>query len=193
MGFYLLAILILIAVPIAPFLPSHIVKAGLGFAILVAFSMSIAGGVVFLVKWFRATAAERREYALTPIVVVLVVATVLDLLADAGALPGDPAAWTLSYGLEPLVLAWARLSFAWWPFHPVGYATSGTWSMDQLWFPIFLGWLAKGLVLRYFGAHAYRPAIPFFVGLVLGEFVVGSFWNLAGIVTGIETYHFWPY
>ena len=104
---YLLGILTLFAVPIAPFLPSGVVEAGLGFVIVVAFGMSIVGGLVFLVKWFRATSAERREYYLTPIVGVLVLASGLDLLAEAGALPGEPAAWTLMYGLEPLILAWA--------------------------------------------------------------------------------------
>lgn len=57
-GFYLLAIVTLLAVPIAPFLPRQTVVAGIGFVIFAAFMMSIAGGVVFLVKWFRATPAE---------------------------------------------------------------------------------------------------------------------------------------
>ena len=104
---YLLAIVTLLAVPVAPFLRARIVEAGLGFVIAVAFMMAIAGGVVFIVQWFRATPAERREYSLTLIVGVLVVTSGIDLLADGGLLPGDPAAWSLMYGFEPLVLAWA--------------------------------------------------------------------------------------
>ena len=92
-----------------------------------------------------------------------------------------------------MVLAVMRMRFAWWPFHPVGYAVSGSWSMDQLWFPMFVSWLIKRTILRYGGAGSYRRAVPFFVGLVLGEFVVGCYWNLHGIIFGVSTYHFWPY
>jgi len=92
-----------------------------------------------------------------------------------------------------LFLAAMRMQFAWWPFHPVGYAVSGSWSMEQLWFPIFLSWLIKWTILRYGGSKAYKKAIPFFIGLVLGEFVVGNFWDLYGAVLGVPTYDFWPY
>jgi len=92
-----------------------------------------------------------------------------------------------------LVLALMRMRFAWWPFHPVGYAISGSWSMQQLWFPMFISWLVKWAILRYGGAKAYRKAIPLFVGLVLGEFVVGCLWDLHGILAGVDPYSYWPY
>ncbi len=92
-----------------------------------------------------------------------------------------------------LVLAVLRLNLRWWPFHPVGYAISGSWSMDQLWMCILVAWLLKVLILKYGGAKAYRPAVPFFVGLILGDFVMGSFWNLYGIFMETDVYHFWPY
>ena len=95
--------------------------------------------------------------------------------------------------VQVLVLAACRLWFTWWPFHPVGLAVSSSWSMGMLWFPMFLSWLIKVLMLRYGGAAVYRPAIPFFIGLVLGEFVIGSLWNLIGVAAGVDTYHFWPY
>ena len=86
--------------------------------------------------------------------------------------PDGPRIWGLAGGLAFAIgLATMRLNLAWWPFHPVGYAISGSWSMDQLWFAMFLGWLAKAAILRYGGAKAYRPAVPLFVGLVVGEFV----------------------
>jgi uncharacterized membrane protein YqjE len=92
-----------------------------------------------------------------------------------------------------LGLAAMRMRFAWWPFHPVGYAVSGSWSMEQLWFPMFISWLLKWVILHYGGARAYRRAVPLFVGLVLGEFVVGNYWTLHGVVFGVPTYDFWPY
>lgn len=106
LSFYVLAILSFAALPIAPFVPQRFLEAGLGFAIGMAFVMSVVGGIVFLVKWVLATPAQRREYFLTPIVGVLVLASALDLLAKAGVLPGQPEAWTLTYGLEPMTLAW---------------------------------------------------------------------------------------
>lgn len=104
---YLLAILAFIAVPIAPFLPSEIVDSGLGVILMGSLAIAVAGGAVFIVKWFRASPAERREQALTAIVVVLIVTNVISLLADGGVLPGESAAWNLMFGLEPLILAWA--------------------------------------------------------------------------------------
>ncbi|MCX5759347.1 MAG: hypothetical protein NTU83_12730, partial [Candidatus Hydrogenedentes bacterium] len=92
-----------------------------------------------------------------------------------------------------LGLAALRMNFRWWPLHPVGYAISGSWSMDQLWTAIMVAWLIKSLLLKYGGAKAYKPAVPFFVGLIIGEFMVGSFWNLYGVIMEVHTYHFWPY
>lgn len=92
-----------------------------------------------------------------------------------------------------LGLAALRMNLTWWPFHPVGYAVSGSWSMDQLWLCVFVAWFIKLLLLKYGGAKTYKPAVPFFVGLMMGDFVVGSFWNLYGIVMEVQVYHFWPY
>ena len=56
---------------------------------------------------------------------------------------------------------------------------------------LFLGWLAKALITRYGGATAYRKALPFFVGMVLGEFTVGSLWCIFGSIYNTPVYHFW--
>jgi len=109
MAFYLLAILTFLAIPIVPFLPAKTAESVVGLAILVAFAMSILGGVVFVVKWFRATAGERRAQSLTAIVGVLILTSALDLLAENGVLPGIPEAWSLSYAATPVVLAWALM------------------------------------------------------------------------------------
>jgi hypothetical protein len=92
-----------------------------------------------------------------------------------------------------LGLAVMRMNFLWWPFHPVGYAVSGSWSMEQLWLCMIVAWLIKVLLLKYGGAKAYKPVVPFFVGLIIGDFMLGSFWNIYGIVMETTVYHFWPY
>lgn len=90
-----------------------------------------------------------------------------------------------------LLLGFLRAKFTWWVWHPVGYAISSSWSMDRLWACLFITWLIKGVITRYGGAPAYRKALPFFVGLTLGEFVVGSFWNIYGAITSAPVYKFW--
>jgi vacuolar-type H+-ATPase subunit I/STV1 len=34
--------------------------------------------------------------------------------------------------------------------------------------------------LRYFGSKTYRALVPFFVGLILGDFAHGGLWTLVG-------------
>ena len=90
-----------------------------------------------------------------------------------------------------LLLTGLRSQLLWWPLHPVGLAVSSSWAMNYMWFPLFLAWLVKAALLRAGGLRAYRSALPFFFGLILGEFIVGSLWNLAGLVFGLEIYRFW--
>jgi hypothetical protein len=91
-----------------------------------------------------------------------------------------------------LALNAIRMRVGWFPFHPVGYAVSGSWSLSLLWLPLFVAWIVKSLLLRYGGLRAYRQALPFFLGLILGECVIGSLWMLIGILFNIPTYAFWP-
>ncbi len=84
-----------------------------------------------------------------------------------------------------------RVRFVWWPFHPVGYAISSSWSMNCLWMPILIAWLAKTIIMHYAGAKTFQKAIPIALGLILGEFIVGSLWCILGIVLQQTTYSFW--
>jgi hypothetical protein len=100
----------------------------------------------------------------------------------------------IAYGvgfLFTLLLMALRVRYVWWPFHPVGYAISSSWSMNCLWLPTLIAWLMKWVMLRYAGFRWFRRAIPFALGLVLGEFLVGAAWLLAGIVFHFNAYAFW--
>lgn len=90
------------------------------------------------------------------------------------------------------LLTAARSRFLWWPFSPIGYVLSGTFTMVWLWCPIFTGWLVKGLTLRYGGLSTYRLLLPFFIGLILGDYVAGSFWAVYGTITGSQPYRIAP-
>jgi len=85
-----------------------------------------------------------------------------------------------------------RMKLGWFPFHPVGFAVSSSWSMHLLWLPMFIAWLLKLVILRYGGLQLYRRALPFFLGVILAECVVGSFWTIWGIIFHIPSYAFWP-
>jgi hypothetical protein len=91
-----------------------------------------------------------------------------------------------------LVLNSLRMKIAWFPFHPVGYAVSSSWSMHRLWLPMFIAWGIKLMILRYGGLKLYSRALPFFLGIILGECIVGSFWTIWGIIFHLPSYAFWP-
>jgi len=85
---------------------------------------------------------------------------------------GTVGAYLFGMGFT-LFLAAMRARFVWWPFHPAGYLVAGSFGLFRLWLPIFVSWLLKVLILRYGGLRGYRRALPFFLGLVLGEFSAG--------------------
>jgi hypothetical protein len=98
--------------------------------------------------------------------------------------PGAIRAYLFGAGFV-LSLSALRARFVWWPFHPAGYLVSGSFGLFRLWFPIFLSWLIKVLLLRYGGLRAYRAALPFFLGLILGEFGMGFLRSLLDFAFGL--------
>jgi len=89
-----------------------------------------------------------------------------------------------------LLLLFLRMRFFWWTLHPLGYALADDYSMQWFWASLWLSWLLKTITLKYGGIKRYRRAVPFFIGLILGEFVIGSLWSIIGIVSGTSTYAF---
>jgi hypothetical protein len=85
-----------------------------------------------------------------------------------------------------------RTRFIWWPFHPLGYALAPTWGMYNLWSCIFIATMAKWIILKQGGLRAYRRAVPFFLGLALGDYVLGSIWSIMSVVLDRPMYQFWP-
>jgi len=67
-----------------------------------------------------------------------------------------------------MALAAARTAFVGWPFHPVAYGLSASWSIHIVWMPMLIAWATKLAILRYGGLRMYRRALPLFFGLVLG-------------------------
>lgn len=87
--------------------------------------------------------------------------------------------------LFTLFLHAMRTRFVGFPFHPLGYCIGP--GLVWLWLPFFIAWLIKLLVLRYGGLRMYRRTLPFFLGLVLGDYTMGALWSLIGVVWGVPT------
>ncbi len=104
-----------------------------------------------------------------------------------------PRLWgTLAGAVVTLLLTVMRTRFVWWPLHPIGYVVAQTFTMDWLWCPTFIGWACKSLVLRYGGMKSYRQALPFFLGLIVGDIVVSSLWTLLFLAFNIPGYRTFP-
>jgi hypothetical protein len=93
------------------------------------------------------------------------------------------------FGLT-LLLAGMRMQFLWWNLHPVGYAISGSWAINPMIGSIFVGWLLKWIILKYGGIRWHRTMIPFFLGMVFGEFIIGTLWSFIGIILDRQMYRF---
>ena len=88
------------------------------------------------------------------------------------------------------LLAVLRMNLFWWPLHPAGYAVSSNWSINLFWFSIFISWSIKYITLRFGGLKLHQQGILFFIGVILGEFIVGGFWMVRGAFLGVPTYKF---
>ena len=81
-----------------------------------------------------------------------------------------------------------RTRFLWWPLHASGYVLSGaSWGgMIYFWFPVMVSWLVKFLLLKYGGIGTYRKAIPFFLGLILGEYLPRSLFSILSLALDLH-------
>lgn len=115
-----------------------------------------------------------------------------DSWINAPARPDHNAAWGILVGfLSVLFLYFMKLRFVGWPFHPIGYPISNSFSIQLVWMPLLIAWLAKIFVMRHGGLRSFRAVRPFFIGLVLGDVVLGCFWSLLGAILKLKLYSFW--
>lgn len=80
------------------------------------------------------------------------------------------------------LLTWIRTLWHGSPFHPLGFLAANAFGDTSVcWFPLFVAWLIKFLLLRYGGLTFYRRGMPFFLGLAIGHlFVGGIVWPFIG-------------
>ena len=74
--------------------------------------------------------------------------------------------------------AWIALFLLVFLFYPF----AGYYYFNYLWFPFLVCWSVKWIILKYGGIRGYRAAVPLFLGLVLGDFVLGCIWTILGLL-----------
>ena len=62
--------------------------------------------------------------------------------------------------------------------------------MSTMWCPMLIAWLAKTLIFRYGGQRGYMRMVPFFVGLLVGDYLPGCLWPVVGWIMGKPMYSF---
>lgn len=99
--------------------------------------------------------------------------------------PVGPNHWTITYAAAGAVvmglLIFCYYKFPWWPLHPLGYLVAYSAGMKILWFPFFLGWLCNHLVLHYGGTALFNRVRFLFIGLILGDFLMGGVYAVVGL------------
>ena len=91
-----------------------------------------------------------------------------------------------------MALSYLRVKFFWLPLHPLGYVMASNQEMSDLWIPLLIALFLKWLILRHGGIQSYRRIIPFFLGLVLGDYLMGSTWSLLNVLLNTTMYQFYP-
>ena len=94
------------------------------------------------------------------------------------------AAFVFSMGMM-----FMRARFIWFPLHPAGFVIGiAPGTIDNYWFTLLICAGIKALLLRHGGIRAYRRAVPFFIGMVLGQALIGCFWPLVSMILRTSVY-----
>lgn len=104
--------------------------------------------------------------------------------------PVQPDNWVILFSIAGavvmllLVICYHRAY--WWPIHPIGYLTAYSSAMRILWFSFFVGWLFNSLCMRYGGIVLFKKLRLFFIGLIIGDFLMGGAWAFVGFFTDVS-------
>ena len=90
-----------------------------------------------------------------------------------------------------LLLGILRTRFMWFSLHPMGYVLGLSYAVDFYWISLVVTSVIKTVLLRYGGAKMYRQALPFFIGLIIGECIVACSWSLLALALHKPMYDAW--
>ncbi len=94
---------------------------------------------------------------------------------------------TVTVGLQLASWRWSG-----WPLLPVGYLVAQTFQIHLVWASLFIGWLAKSLIVRFGGHSLFKSVRPVFVGLIFGEILAAAFWLLVALVLASAGIPYFP-
>jgi hypothetical protein len=110
---------------------------------------------------------------------------VYDNLFNLMEAPVESSQWIMTFmivgAVLMLILVICYHRFYWWPIHPIGYLTAYSSAMWYLWFCFFIGWLCNALCMRYGGVMLYKKVRFFFIGLIIGDFLMAGTWAIYGL------------
>jgi hypothetical protein len=95
-------------------------------------------------------------------------------------------------GVVTLVIYLLHRHFLWFPLNPLGFVMASTGTLREMWFSLFIGWLCHVVVLRYLGHTTYRFLRPFFLGLIIGEFITAGLWLVIDAIMGVQGHAIFP-
>jgi len=94
--------------------------------------------------------------------------------------------FTAAGALVMLVLVICYQRFFWWPIHPIGYLTAYSSAMRILWFSFVVGCACNALCMHYGGVALFRRIRMLFIGLIVGDFLMGGIWAGIGLFGDIN-------
>jgi hypothetical protein len=159
--------------------PGLLLFSGLFFTILTSLVASI---LAMMTLYYRYGTRElQMEWASRTTV------TVFENVHRLVTAPVETGSWitffAIAGALIMLILVACYHRFYWWPIHPLGYLTAYSSAMRILWVSFFIGWACNALCIRYGGVSLFKKVQFFFIGLIIGDFLMGGGWAIVGMFT----------
>jgi Family of unknown function (DUF6785)/Domain of unknown function (DUF6784) len=159
--------------------PGLLIFSGLFFTILTSLVASI---LAMMTLYYRYGTRELQiEWASRTTV------TVFENVNRLITAPVETGSWITIFAIAGaivmLILVVCYHRFYWWPIHPLGYLTAYSSAMRILWVSFFIGWACNALCMRYGGVALFKKVQFFFIGLIIGDFLMGGGWAIVGMFT----------
>lgn len=162
--------------------PSVLLFAGLAFTIVASMTASIISMMTLCYKYgIRELQLDWATQTTTT-----VYENIYKLIATDTVTGGWVFVFAIMGAVLMLILVTCYHRIYWWPIHPIGYLTAYSSAMRILWVSFFIGWACNALCMRYGGIGLFRKLQFFFIGLIIGDFLMGGGWAIVGLFTDIS-------
>ena len=115
-----------------------------------------------------------------------VMATAVQATIDVPKMQPWNAFWYV-FGAGWVALSmYLRTMFFWFP-HPAGYIMLINPLLTQLWFPFFMGWAFKKIVVKYGGKSTFDRVRDFFIGIIVGELLAITICTIISLIFKVNS------